>query len=230
MGLLDIFTGKSAKDAAAANKAEYQRYGDQSLADLDGGMRMAVPELDNAIGAYSDLGALGEKYGRATDLHADALGINGSAGATRAKDAFVTGPGYEWQRDEAVNAAQRGAARFSPGGNEIDAITRTASGLAGQEWGKYVDRLGGYIAPEVQTTSGAAAGRAAGYGAKAGAYGNDAQSRVNVRGNVAGGVANSNTASAQAQMNASSQFWNGLLSLGGNVAKAFSPNPAAKAS
>jgi hypothetical protein len=225
MGLFDIFTGSSAKDAAAANAAEYRKYGTASLGDLDAGMAKAVPELDNAIGAYAPLSALGTKYGAGTDLYQDALGINGADGTARAQSAFTTSPGYQFQVDEAVDRGQRAAARFSPGGNEIDSVTRIASGLAGAEWDKYLGRLGQFPQLESGAVAGAAGGRAAGYGAKAGAYGNDAQNRVNLRGNVAGGIANSNTAAAQAQMNASGQFWNGLMALGGNVAKAFAPIP-----
>jgi hypothetical protein len=75
-----------------------------------------------------------------------------------------------------------------------------------------------FVPQEASAVSGVAAGQAAGYGAKAGLFSTDAQNRVNLRGNVAGGIANSNNAAAQAQMNASGQFWNGLMALGGNVA------------
>lgn len=229
MSIFDVFTGKAAKDAAAANAAQYNKYGTDALRDLDTGMTLALPQLDNAIGAYDSVADLGAKYGRGTNLYMDALGINGAVGTARARGAFTTSPGYEFMVNEATDRAQRAGARFSPGGNEMDAVSRVASGLAGQEYGKYLDRLGGFVSPEMQTTGAAASGRAAGYGAKAGAYGNDAQSRVNVRGNVASGVANSNNQAAQAQMNASSQFWNGLFSLGGNVARAFAPSPGKSA-
>lgn len=221
MSIFDVFTGKSAKDAAAANSAEYRQYGDQALRDLDTGMTRAVPALNQAVDAYTPLSELGSKYGKGTGLYMDALGINGADGTQRARSAFTTSPGYQFSVDEAVRNGQRAASRFSPGGNEVDAITRLASGLADQEYGKYLDRLGGFMPQEAAATSGAAGGRAAGYGALAGAYTNDAQNRVNVRGNVAGGIANSNNQAAQSQMNASSQFWNGLMSLGGNAAKAY---------
>lgn len=223
--IFSAFTGKPAEEAANRNRGEYQRYGSDSLSDLDAGLERSIPELDNAIDAYGQLGALGAKYGRGSDAYMDALGVNGPEGSARARTAFTTGPGYDFMVDEATDRAQRAGARFSPGGNEIDAVTRVASGLAGNEWNAHLGRLGGFVNPELQATSGTASGQAAGYGAKAGAYGADAQSRVNVRGNVAGGIANSNNAEAQAKMNASSQFWNGLFSLGGNVAKAFAPTP-----
>jgi len=220
MGLLDTFTGKPAKDAAAANAAEYRKYGDASLGDLDRGLEGSLGAIDGAIDAYAPLGALGQKYGRGTDGYMDAVGLNGAEGNARAVDSFHAGPGYNFMVDEATDRGARAAARFSPGGNEIDSVTRIASGLADQTWDKHLAQLGTFMPQEAAATSGAAAGTAAGYGAKAGAYSTDATNRVGVRGNVASGIANSNTASAQAQMNANSQFWNGLMSLGGNVAKA----------
>lgn len=225
MGIFDVFSGKSAKDAAAANTAEYNKYKTEGMGDLDAGMAGTMPALDSAIGAYTPVSELGAKYGRGTDLYMDSLGINGAGGTQRAQDAFTTGPGYQFMVDEATNAAQRGAARFSPGGNEIDAITRTASGLAGQEYNNYLTRLGGFVPQESQAVQGAAAGQAAGYGAKAGAYSTDAQNRVNLRGNVAGGIANSNTASANSQMAGSGQFWTALANLGGAAARAAFPTP-----
>lgn len=154
-------------------------------------------------------------------MYMNALGLNGAQGNAAATGAFQAGPGYQWQRDQALDAGQRAASRFSPGGNEIDSITRLGSNLANQEYGGWLTRLGGFMPQESQAVAGAAAGQAAGYGAKAGLYSTDALNRVNLRGNVAGGIANSNTAAANAEMSASSAFWNGLMSLGGNAVKAY---------
>ena len=170
------------------------------------------------VAAYQPVADLGAKYGQGSDAYMDALGINGAEGTARARDAFTTGPGYDFMVGEAVDKGQRAMARFSPGGNEGDAVTRIASGLAGNEWNAHINRLGGFPGLESGAVNSAAAGQAAGFGAKAGLFSTDAQNRVNLRGNVAGGIAGSNTASAQAEMNASGQFWNGLMALGGNVA------------
>lgn len=220
ISIFDIFTGKSAKDAAAKNTAEYNKYKTEGLGDLDTGFAGAKPAVENAIEAYTPISELGAKYGRGTDLYMDALGINGGAGTTRATGSFQTSPGYRFMVDEAVDRGTRAAARFSPGGNEIDAVTRLGSNLANQEWGNWLTRLGGFIPQEQGAMTTAAGGRAAGFGAMAGLHSTDALNRVNLRGNVAGGIANSNTAAAKAQMDASSAFWNGLMSLGGNAAKA----------
>jgi len=225
MGLLDAFTGKPAKQAAAANKAEYEKYGTESMGDLDTGFAGAMPELDNAVGAWSPLSSLGTKYGKATDLYSDALGVNGAEGNARATGAYQTSPGYAGMRDEAIEQTMRNASRMGGGGNVFQAVTDRASDLANRQYDSWLTKLGGFVNPELSATSGAAAGKAAGYGAKAGLWQTDAQNRIGVRGNVAGGIANSNTAAANAQMQASGNFWNGLMSLGGNVAKAYAGMP-----
>ena len=120
--------------------------------------------------------------------------------------------------DRALREAN--AKGISLGGNAVDAVTRLTSNLYNQEWGKWLDRLGGFVNPELQATTSAAGGKAAGKGAIAGLWQSDAQNRSNVFGNVASGIANSNTAAANAQMQSSAQFWNALANLGGSVAKA----------
>jgi hypothetical protein len=221
MGLFDAFTGDSAKEAAAQNAALYQQYGTDANKYLDTGLSNELPNLNSAISAYTPLSNLGAKYGAGTNLYMDSLGVNGAGGNANAVGAFQASPGYAWNRDQAIEATARNANRFGAGGNELAAVTDRASNLANQEYGNWQNRLAGLVNPELSAVSGAAGGQAAGYGAKAGAYATDAQNRVGVAGNVAGGTANSNTAAANAQMQASGNFWNGLMNLGGNVAKGY---------
>src|SRR5712664_2708096 len=122
MSLLDAFTAASAKDAAAKNAALYQQYGTESQADLDKGFAGAMPELTNAVNAYTPLSDLGKKYGAGTDLYMNSLGINGPEGNANAVGAFQASPGYAWQRDQAIEATARNANRFGAGGNELAAI------------------------------------------------------------------------------------------------------------
>jgi hypothetical protein len=223
MSIFDAFTGKAAKEAADKNAAEFRNYGTTSNQYLDTGMASAIPELDNAVGAYAPLGDLGAKYGRGTDAYMDAIGINGAEGNARAVGQFHEAPGYRYQVDQATDQVARNANRYGAGGNEIAAVSDRAGNMADAAWQAHLGSLGGFVNPELSATGTAAAGRAAGYGAKAGAYATDANNRVGVAGNVASGIANSNTASANAQMQASGNFWNGLMSMGGNVAKAYAP-------
>jgi hypothetical protein len=227
MGIFDVFTGSSAKKAAAANTAEYNKYGTNASNYLDKGLSNELPQLDNAVGAYAPLSDLGTKYGRGTDAYMDALGVNGAEGNARAVAQFHEAPGYRYQVDQATDQVARNANRYGAGGNEIAAVSDRAGNMANQAWQAHLANLGGFVNPELSATGTAAAGRAAGYGAKAGAYATDANNRVGVAGNVASGIANSNTAAANAQMAASGNFWNGLMSLGGNVAKAYAPVPRA---
>src|SRR6266853_3571713 len=217
IGLFDAFTGGSATDAADQNAALYQKYGTDANKYLDTGLANQLPQLNNAIGAYTPLSDLGAKYGAGTNTYMDSLGLNGASGNANAVNTFQASPGYAWNRDQAIEATARNANRFGAGGNELAAVTDRASNLANQEYGNWQNRLAGLVNPELTATSGAAGGQAAGYGAKAGAYATDAQNRVGVAGNVAGGTANSNTAAANAQMQASGNFWNGLMNLGGTV-------------
>src|SRR5258705_1778011 len=200
MGLFDSFTGAPAKDAAAKNAALYNQYGTDANKYLDTGLANQLPELNNAISAYTPLSNLGAKYGAGTNLYMDSLGVNGPGGNANATGAFQASPGYAWNRDQAIEATARNANRFGAGGNELAAVTDRANNLANQEYGNWQNRLAGFVNPEQSAVSGAAGGQAAGYGANAGLWQNDAQNRIGVRGNVASGTANSNTAAANAQM------------------------------
>src|SRR5262245_19743166 len=156
-----IFTGSPAKKAAAANTALYNQYGEEAQGDLTRGFEGAMPELQNAVDAYTPLGDLGAKYGRGTDLYMDALGANGPEGNARARGSFEVSPGYQWARDQAIEATARNANARGAGGNEIAAVTDRANNLANQEYGGWLTRLGGFVNPELQATSGEAAGKAA---------------------------------------------------------------------
>lgn len=158
-------------------------YGGQAKGALQSGVGnanalygQAAGAEQNAIGAYAPLAALGQKYGAGSNLYMDALGINGPEGVARAQGAFTTGPGYNFQVNEATDAAARNAAKLglAGSGNALDAIRSRAQGIAGQEYGSYLDRLGGFVNPELQATSGAASGTAQGYNNLAGVYGQQA--------------------------------------------------------
>jgi hypothetical protein len=124
------------------------------------------------IDAYKPLSALGQKYGGATDLYLDALGVNGAGGADRAKSAFTVGPGYQFQQDEAAKIAANKAASLgiAGSGNTLQAISDRAQNIANTEYGSYLDRLASFVNPELSATSGAASGIASGYKSLADLY------------------------------------------------------------
>lgn len=122
-----------------------------------------------AAGAYQPLSALGSKYGGATTLGLDALGVNGAAGNTNAVNAFQASPGYQWQLDQglnSINRAQNARGMANSGNTDIDAL-KYGQGLANQEYGSWRNSLLGFTNPELAATSGAASGQAGVYGRQA---------------------------------------------------------------
>lgn len=211
--LTDVFTGKSAKDAAAKNSALYQQNQTAGTAVLQGGQDKAIGALDAAKGAYSPLAS---KYGAGTNLYLDSLGVNGAAGNQRAVDAFRTGPGYDFEVSQALDGVNRGAAAAggAPGGlsgNTLAALSDRSRNLADLEFGKYQDRLAGLISPELSATAGVAGAEAA----KAPVYTGTASNIANLGTNTANSIANQNTQAANAALAGSGN----ILGLGLNLAK-----------
>lgn len=82
--------------------------------------------------------------GRAANGMLDnALGLNGAGGNAAATGAFQASPGYQFQVDQATDAAARKAAALgiAGSGNTMSAITTLGSNLANQEYGSWLDRL-----------------------------------------------------------------------------------------
>jgi hypothetical protein len=210
MGLFDIFTGESAKKAAAENKALLQANQAEGTATLRGGETNSLASLDKAGGFYAPLSA---KYGMGTNTYLDSLGINGAEGNARATDAFKAGPGYDWRVSQALDQTNRAAAATGglAGGNTLAALSDRAGNMASQEYGGWQDRLAGLISPEFQAVGGQA-GMEAG---KVPVYQSTANSIASLGTNTATGIANQNTQAANAAMQGSGNLWG----LGLNLAK-----------
>lgn len=210
MGLLDIFTGDPAKDAAAKNTALLQANQTAGTNTLQQGQTSALGSLDAAAGAYQPLAA---KYGAATTLGLDALGVNGAAGNTAAVDAFHAGPGYNYAVDQSLEGVNRKAAATGvlAGGNTLAALSDRAGSMADQEYNNWVTNLNGYVSPELQ----AAGGIANADTNKAGVYTGTANSIANLGTNTTNGITGQNTQAANAEMAGSGNLWG----LGLNLAK-----------
>ena len=223
MGIFDVFTGSSAKDAAAKNAALYQQYGTQATGALDTALPKSEGALGSAVGAFTPLSDLGKQLGQGTQSYMDALGLNGPEGTARARSQYQTSPGFQFQVDTATDAAARNAAKLglAGSGNTLQEISDRAGNIANTDYGTYLNRLGGFINPQITAESTAAGGQAQGYGNLSNLYQNDAQNRANIYGNVAGGNAASNTAAANSQQAGSAAFWQALINAGGAVGKAF---------
>lgn len=210
MGVFDIFTGKSAKNAAAENTARLGTLKTEGMGYLDAGKTGSLSSLDAARAAYDPLTA---KYGAGTDLYLDSLGVNGAEGNARATGAFQAGPGYDFKVDQSLDALDRRAASrgmLASGNNTIDTLG-TVHGIADQEYGNWQNSLAGLINPEMAAASGTA-GIETG---RAGVFTNDAAQRVGLASNVATGQNSQTTQAANAEMQGSGNIWN----LGLNLAK-----------
>src|SRR5205085_2489431 len=93
---------------------------------LNTGYGQAADTLKGAAGAYDPLIQRGLA---GYDMYSNSLGINGAEGNAAARGAFQAGPGYQWQVEQATDAAQRAANKIGGlyGGNTTDAVTRLGS-------------------------------------------------------------------------------------------------------
>lgn len=186
--LTDAFTGRPAKEAAAKNTAllqANQANGTTTLQNnqtagtgilqnnltagttalqnnqaagttaLQAGQTGALGALDTARGDYAPLAA---KYGGATSLGLDSLGVNGAGGNTRAVDAFHAGPGYQYGVDQSLDGINRHAAAtgVAAGGNTLAALGDRAGHMADQEYGNWQAKLLAQSSPELAATAGMA--------------------------------------------------------------------------
>lgn len=144
MGLFDLFSNSSAEQAAADRAAGYSA-GYKQLSDLYDQGRTAT------TGAYQGgMDKLSSIYSPVTtqanagyNAYGDATGANGVAGNARALANFQTGPGYQFQLGQGLQAIDRGAASrgMLSGGGTAAAEQNYGTGLANQAWNQYVTNL-----------------------------------------------------------------------------------------
>lgn len=116
-----------------------QGYG-QARNDVTAGYGAAQPFLSKLGEAYNPMVQGGQN---SFNAYLDGIGANGAEGNSRAVANFQAGPGYEYARDQALEAVQRSAAARGglAGGNATADILRTATGLADQGYQQYVNNL-----------------------------------------------------------------------------------------
>lgn len=144
MGLLDLFSSGNEKKAARAQQAGLRRGRDAAYGFIDEGQKGYNDFADKAYGEFGTYDDLGR--GSAT-MYSDALGLGGSDGSARARDAFQAGPGYQFQVDEALRALERtgAAAGGTDSGGLYAALTERARGMADSEFDGWLDRLSGNV-------------------------------------------------------------------------------------
>lgn len=111
------------------------------------------------------------------NAYGDAAGVNGAEGSARARAAFQTDPGYQFQLDQGLQALDRTAAARGglAGGGLTGDTLKYAQGLADQSYGNYVNRLSPYF------NLGTAAA-----GGVSGAFNNAGNTQAGLWGNLAG--------------------------------------------
>lgn len=143
MGFLSDLFGGATKDAAKKNMAAIGNFDKQGQGWIDAGSAEAKGYLEDAGDIYS---GLADRSLANLDFYKDALGLNGADGSAAALDRFQTGPGYEFQMNQGLDALDRRAAArgmLNSGNTNIDTLNYS-QGLANQEWGGYLDRLQGF--------------------------------------------------------------------------------------
>jgi hypothetical protein len=158
-------------------------------------------------GAYSPLTALAGQYGKGAGLYADSLGINGAQGNQNAVNAFQTGPGYEFARNQGIDAITRAAnASGGLGGNSLKDTITYGQGLANQEYGNWQNKLAPYNQLQLGATQSAAAGNQAINSGVANTYGAGAQ-LLDSSGRAQAGVA---TGQGNSLSDLARQYYGGL--------------------
>jgi hypothetical protein len=152
----DLFgTGGDASKAAAAKVQGLQAaqaYADPLYAQ---GRTDITTGYGNAANLFAPI--VGQAQAGAS-AYGDITGAAGTAGQDRARALFQTDPGYQFARDEALQATNRttGTGGFQGSGNVLTALQDRASGLAQQQYGNYVSRLAPYLGYSLGATTGAA--------------------------------------------------------------------------
>jgi|SRR5215211_6654770 len=144
-----------------ASRGDLTGYTGQGLEALRSRFGEGSDALARATAAFDPVSAMAERFGKGSQLYADATGVNGPEGTARAQAAFQAGPGYNFMKDQGIDAINSArAARGQRGGNVDTAIADYTTGLANQEFGNWRGALAPYNAYEADATKTAATGRA----------------------------------------------------------------------
>lgn len=205
MGFLSDLFGGAGKTAARANMGLLNGFETKANQQIDAGSAAANDYLGQAGDIYSGLAdrSLGN-----LDFYKDALGLNGQGGSTAALDRFQTGPGYEFQMNQGLDALDRRAAsrgQLNSGNTNIDTLNYS-QGLANQEWGGWLDRLQGFDQQQNQNYVGALGGQAGALGGQADLSLGTLDRRLNVGSEVLNGRMGANNDLATARNQGVSNF------------------------
>jgi len=210
-----LFGGGAEKEAAERNRALLRDYLGKGTSALDTGFDRSKGYLDTAYGSLSDLAG---KYGAGSQLYLDALGVNGADAAKAAQSSFTNNPGYDAAVTaglDAINRRRAAGGMLNSGNADLDALT-FGQNLQNQQYGSWLDRLGGFVSPELSATTGAAGVQQS----LSDLSQNDAANRVGLYGNYTSGNVSANNMQAAGESQGARNLLGGALSLAGLGLKA----------
>jgi hypothetical protein len=219
MGLLDSLFGNPNKDAAEANRKLYGDLQTTGSGYLQQGYDTGVSNVNKALGSYTPLSDLAGKYGGASSMLLNALGVNGASGNAAANAAFTNNPGYESGLTaglDAINRRRAAGGMLASGNADQDAQT-FGQNLQNQQYNNWLSSLGQFVNPELAATSGAATGQAGAYNDLASLAQNNAMNKVGLLNQTTAGQTSANALEAQGEASAAKNLLGlagGLLSLG----------------
>jgi hypothetical protein len=185
------------------NTGIYGNLGTTGANTLNTGLTNQLGALGQAGQAYAPLSSFASQLAPSTQMYMNSLGLNGAAGNQAAVNAFQTGPGYDFQMNQgldAVNRRRAASGMLTSGNADIDALTY-GQGLANQAYGGWQSNLQGLINPQLSALTSAAGGQATADTNMANAYGTNAAANTALQGTVASGLAGTNTNLANNQVN-----------------------------
>lgn len=213
--LSTLFGGGAEKDAANANRTVLSDYLTKGTSALDSGLASSTGYLNNAGTTLSDLQ---KKYGAATSLGLDALGVNGTDAANSAWANYTSGPQYTTDVKAGLDAInrRRAAASMSDSGNaDIDALTLGQT-LENKNSNQWLSNLLGFTSPETTAATGVANNDTN----LANLSQTDATNRIGLYGNYASGNIGANNYQAAGESAGAKNLFGGALSLAGLGLKA----------
>lgn len=137
---------------------------DAALGYAGSGANTANGYYDMGKDAYGSLAGLASKYGGATTMALNGLGVNGQGGTDAARAAFTAGPAYNWNLDQGLEAINRRRAASGTGvasGNADRDAQKFGAGLASNEYKDWMTNLLGFTNPELGAAGSYANGVAA---------------------------------------------------------------------
>ena len=210
----DLFNPSKKLDQAAQSiQAGIQQGRSEAAPIYQQGQQTLKDYYGQATGAIQ--GTLGGFQGGA-NLYADLTGANGPEGQARARALFQTDPGYQFARDEALQATQRqtGTGGFQGSGNVLTALQDRAAGLASQQYGNWASRLQPYIGATGDLTKALAAT----YGAAGGDITTQGNALANLYYGADTGIANAGAAALTGAQSATNALGGQIIKIGGDLA------------